>query len=272
MVMNTNGNSGVAKIGPPPLDVLRDGGHLERRVDDDDADRQESNRADLHERADVVARGQQHPDRQHRGGEAVDHQQRGELVVREHEPGPERRGGDPFAKDDAQEDADHAADGRLLNVALPPLEHVEAHEDGERNGEADREGPPGALGEGVDDDDAEAGDRDDDDEQHGDRAGDAGHGSDLGARDLGERPAAAARRRPQDGHVVHGAGKTAAGDQPEESGRVAPLRGQRRPDQRSGAGNRGEVVAEEHPAAAWGSSCGRRTSNAQGSPVNRRAT
>ena len=70
----------------------------------------------------------------------------------------ERRSGDPLAEDDAQEDADHAADGRLLDVPLPPLEHVEAHEDGERDGQADREGSPGALGEGVDDDDAEAGD------------------------------------------------------------------------------------------------------------------
>ena len=91
--------------------------------------------------------------------------------------------------------------------------------------------------------------RDDDDEQHGDRAGDAGHRADLRARDLGERPAAAARRRPQDRHVVHGAGEAAAGDQPDESGRVAALRGQRRPDERSGAGDGGEMMAEEHPAA-----------------------
>ena len=78
---------------------------------------------------------------------------------------------------------------------------------------------------------------------------DAGDRADLGARDLGERPAAAARRGPEDRHVVHRAGQAAAGDQPDEPGRVAELRGQHRPDQRTGAGDGREMMAEEHPAA-----------------------
>ena len=37
MVMNTNGKSGPAMIGPPPPMILREGRRLERRVRDDDA-------------------------------------------------------------------------------------------------------------------------------------------------------------------------------------------------------------------------------------------
>ena len=72
---------------------------------------------------------------------------------------------------------------------------------------------------------------------------------DFGPRDVGERAAAAARRAPEDGHVVHGAGETAAGDQPDEAGRPAELRGERRADQRARAGDGREMMAEQHPAA-----------------------
>ena len=86
-------------------------------------------------------------------------------------------------------------------------------------------------------------------------AGDAGDRADLGARDLGERAAAAARRRPERDEVVHRAGEADAGEDPDEAGRVAELRREHRPDQRPGAGDGREVVAEEHPAAASDSSC-----------------
>ena len=113
---------------------------------------------------------------------------------------------------------------------------------------ADRERAPRAVLERVDDREAEAGERDDDDEQDGDGGGGAGDRADLGARDVGERAPAAARRRPQNDQVVDGAGEADAGDQPDEPGRVAELRGEHRADQRAGARDRREVVAEQHPA------------------------
>ena len=103
--------------------------------------------------------------------------------------------------------SDDADDGRFLDLALAPLEHVEAHEDRERDRHADREHAPRALGQRVDDDEAEAGERDDEDEEDRDGGGDAGDRTDLGARDLGQRPAAAPGRRPQRDHVVDGAGE-----------------------------------------------------------------
>ena len=113
---------------------------------------------------------------------------------------------------------------------------------------ADRERAPRALLERVDDDEPEARERDDDDEEDRERGDDAGDGADLVARDLGERRAAAPGRRPQDDEVVDGAGEADADDEPEEPGCIAELRGEDGPDERPGAGDRGEMVAEQHPA------------------------
>ena len=56
MVMKTNGNSGPGMIGPPPADEPGERRHLQLGVDDDDPDDEQRDRADLHERAEVVAR------------------------------------------------------------------------------------------------------------------------------------------------------------------------------------------------------------------------
>ena len=55
-------------------------------------------------------------------------------------------------------------------------------------------------------------------------------------------------------------------------GRVAELRREHRADQRAGAGDGREMVAEEHPPASSDSSCARRTSCAPASRASRRAT
>ena len=86
MVMKQNGKSGPGMIGPPPLMYSVSGRHLQHRVDDDDAEDQQCDRADLHERAEVVARREQQPDRQHRGGEAVDADREDQLLARQAEP------------------------------------------------------------------------------------------------------------------------------------------------------------------------------------------
>jgi hypothetical protein len=62
-----------------------------------------------------------------------------------------------------------------------------------------------------------------------------------------EALAVAAHREEQDGHVLHRTGEDDADDDPDGAGQVAHLRGEHRPDQRAGAGDRGEVVPEEHP-------------------------
>ena len=72
-------------------------------------------------------------------------------------------------------------------------------------------------------------------------------GVDLLFRDLAQRFAVASHRGAQDHEVLHGAAEHDADDEPERAGQEAELRGERRADQRAGAGDGREVVAEDHP-------------------------
>jgi hypothetical protein len=58
---------------------LRERRHLQDRIHHDDADDQERDRPDLHERAQVVARREQQPHRQHGRDEPVARHQENEL-------------------------------------------------------------------------------------------------------------------------------------------------------------------------------------------------
>ena len=101
----------------------------------------------------------------------------------------------------------------------------------------------------VDDGEAEPGERDDDDEEDGERRRWCPATGPISERAMSaSERAAAPRRRPQDDHVVDGAGEADAADQPDEPGRVAELRGEDGPDERPGAGDRREMVPEQHPA------------------------
>ena len=79
MVTNRNGNSGPGRPGPlsRPANSLN-GGHGDFRADHDDGHGQHHDDADLHEGGEVVARGQEEPDRQDGGDEAVDDDDPGE--------------------------------------------------------------------------------------------------------------------------------------------------------------------------------------------------
>ena len=48
-------------------------------------------------------------------------------------------------------------------------------------------------------------------------------------------------------HVVHGAGQADAGHEPDEPGQETELGGEHGPDERSRAGDRREMMAEQHP-------------------------
>ena len=52
----------------------------------------------------------------------------------------------------------------------------------------------------------------------------------------------------EDHEVLHRAAEHDADDDPDHAGQIAELRGERRTDERSRAGDRGEVMAEDDPA------------------------
>ena len=71
MVMNAKGKSAPAKTGPVPSVKRVSAGICSGGSDDEDADRERDDDADLHERRQVVARREQQPHREHGRREAV---------------------------------------------------------------------------------------------------------------------------------------------------------------------------------------------------------
>ena len=108
--------------------------------------------------------------------------------------------------------------------------------------------PHGLSGQRVDHDQPEHRDQDDHDREHADQRRDARRParsprvaiwpSDLPSRRI------EANRIDQ---VLHRTAKHDADEDPDRAGQVAELRGQHRPDQRTRAGDRREVVAEDDP-------------------------
>ena len=123
---------------------------------------------------------------------------------------------------------------------------VVAHEQGDGDGQADREDAPGRLGQGVDDHQREHGQDDDHDREDRDQCGDPAHHADLLANHLTQALAVAAHREEEHHHVLHGAGQDDADDDPDRAGQVAHLGGEHRTDERARPGDRGEVVPEQH--------------------------
>jgi hypothetical protein len=104
----------AAEDRPGTVDELCERRHFDFRVQDHDRDRERDDRADLHERRQIVAWREQQPDRQHRCGEAVEnHHQRerwGVIV----EPGAQHLVLiDPAAAKDREQQQRHA-DGRAF--------------------------------------------------------------------------------------------------------------------------------------------------------------
>ena len=153
MVMNRNGKSAPAQTGPLPSTNFVIAGIFEAWRDEQDAEGEANDRADLQENREIVARREQEPNRQDRGDHAVADEQPAELRSGEGEIGGERRVlGDALAIDDRQHQQDKADDRDLTDGARPDEAHVDAHEDRDRDGGGDGERAPRAVGERLDDD------------------------------------------------------------------------------------------------------------------------
>ncbi len=134
---------------------LVDEGHLDDRVDEDDAEDQEGDRSDLEVARQVVARAEQEPNREHARRESVGGDRVGERVLRELEVSAHRAVLERFAEDQGEHQEDDAHDGGFADAAhraAPHFVDVEAHTQRDGDREADREDTPGRLGERADDD------------------------------------------------------------------------------------------------------------------------
>ena len=227
---------------------LRDRRVLQRRSREEHADRQQPDRADLHKGRQVVARGEQHPHREHRGEEAVDDQGDHQGLRGQREDAGQAGLLDPPTADDRQEqqrDTDH---GGLDDPAGPQRAQVEPHEqrDGDRHGDA--EGAPRGCRQRVDDDEGKHREQDDHDREDRQQGGRATHRADLFPYHLAQALAVAAHGEEQDHHVLDPSGEDHTGDDPDGARQVAHLGRQHRTDQRASPGDRREVVAQQDAA------------------------
>ena len=126
------------------------------------------------------------------------------------------------------------------------LVHPKTGDQGRRDCDDDREHAPGALVQGVDDHLRRGSQRGHHDEQHGDRGGDAHDGSQQVSGDFWQRLPILPHRGQEHDEVVDPAGQARADHNPAEAGKIAPLRGQDRPNQRPRARNGRKVDAEQH--------------------------
>ena len=150
---------------------------------------------------------------------------------------------------DEREGQQHEPERRRAGDGVCPDEpHVPAHHHRDGNGRRHRERSPGALPERVHDDERQHCDQDDHDQEDAEERGEAAERADLVLRHLAERPAVAPEAAAEDAEVLHRTAEHDAGEDPERPREVAELRGECRADQRTGAGDRGEVMAEDDPA------------------------
>ena len=150
------------------------------------------------------------------------------------------------AKDCENYEAD-AEDRALDQTAGPNVGHVDPDHYRNRDSGRDRRGRPRAMLHRVDDDQPEHGDKYHHDHQHADQRGKAGDGADLVRRHAPERTAVTLERVAEDDEILDAAAEYGADDDPQSRRQVTKLRGEDRTDERSGAGDRCEVMAEGDP-------------------------
>ena len=250
MVMNRNGNSEPAKAGSFAFEakaVTAGTFTAGRAIRIPTASR--SDGADLHEGRQVVPRRQQQPDRQDRGGEPVndDAPRDGDLPEGEPVwPQPVSATQPPETMASSSSTTPIRETSETLTRAQEPQVH--AHEQGDRDGHRNENTPHGDSARALTTTSAEHRDEDDHDDENADQRGDSADPAEFFAGHLAKAATAAAGGQPEDQEVLHAAGEHNADDDPHRPGQVTHLRGQHRTDQRTGPGDRREVVPEQDPA------------------------
>ena len=194
----------------------------------------------------VVARREHQPDRKAGRDRAVQDQRPRQLCACQREERPPRRAFGHGLPEDQRSHQQHDADDRCF-ADMPGADeaHVHAHDQRDRDRCRDGEQSPRTAGERLDDDQAQHREDDDHDREHADQRQRAGNRTQLHLDHLAERLAVAAYRSEQHDEVLHRAGDDDAGQDPQRSGQVAHLRGEDRADQRTGAGDRREMMTVE---------------------------
>jgi len=141
----------------------------------------------------------------------------------------------------------HEADHRYLADAPgAQVAQVHAHEQRHRNSRGDGEYAPRRVGERLDDDQRQHREDDDHDHEGAEQGDDPRHPTLFLLDKVAERATVAPRGDEQDDEVLHRAREHHAGKDPQQAWQITHLGRQHRPDQRTGPGDCGEVMAVQH--------------------------
>src|SRR5579884_723863 len=233
---------------PPAVDETGDSGHLNGRGHQDDAGSQQTDDPHLHESREIVARNQEHPDRENGGEKTISGEQPDQRVPIKIKGRAERRFGDPLSADYREKKERHPDDGNFSHMAGAEFLEMKTHVESDRDRHREGKSSPGIMVEGVHHRESQPGQRDDDNEENRNRCGDAGDRPDLIFRNLRERAAVPAHRGDQNDEILNRAGQNRSDHDPEETGKKTELRRQYRSEERPRAGNRRKMMSEEYPA------------------------
>ncbi|MNS30100.1 hypothetical protein D3C72_621220 [compost metagenome] len=221
--------------------------HRQGRAHDQNPDRQPYDSTDFEEGGEVIARGQQQPDRQNRRHKTVAHQHPGQLhaskvKVRR----PDRAFRHPAAGDNREDQEEQANHRHFTNAPRADIANVDPHENRQRDGKGHGVRSPRAVGQGFHHDHRQHRQNDHHDHKGGDQGDHPCRCAHLLFHQLTERAPVAAGRDEQHHKILHRTGQHHAREDPDHPREIAHLRRQHRPDERPGSGNRRKMVAEQH--------------------------
>ena len=238
----------AGKHGAGAVDEVRERRHEDLWANQKDARGERKNGAGLDERAEVIARCKQQPDRQSGSGKAVNDDGESERDAAQCKyVGPGRRIRHPLPRDDGEKNERDAHDRSFEDAAGADETKIQTKQDRDRNSHRQRERGPRRRLERVHHDKADNGEENRHDREHGQLCDEAAAFAYLFARHLTERLAVAPDRAEQNDEILHAARERRAGDQPERARQVAELRGERGADERAGARYGGKMVPKKHP-------------------------
>ena len=153
---------------PRAVDEGRQGRHLQGGMNHDHRQRERRDRAQFQKRAEVIARGEEEPDRQSRGGEAVKDQRPGEPFLIVAKPVFDRRVlAEKLTAPDGEKQTEDT-ENRHPADADPPAAKRDPHEERDRDRHRDRENAPRTFGQRLHHDEREDRDQHDHDGEHAD--------------------------------------------------------------------------------------------------------
>src|SRR5215471_15963900 len=171
--------------------------HLQLRRDKQHPEHEKRDCPDFHERAQIIARAQQHPNRQNRRDKPVCRHHVYDARLRERKAACQVRISDPAPEHDRQKQTNHSNYRCLGYLSLPEPVHVKAHVKRQRDSEPNRECAPWTFAQRFSYDEPQARQRYYYYEQNRNAGYQARQRADLGPCDFGERLAAPSNRSGQ---------------------------------------------------------------------------